>query len=110
MNSIIDNLEQNKNITDFLKKSPSYKTCMKELLLKKNNKNTCSKKCRYKTMYYIIEYEGEHIILSRPILYRQTHKECKLCDKSVSDYNCSFCYECALKDTPDYEIYHRSCM
>ena len=70
---------------------------------------TCSKTCRYKTRYGIIHDGNEFIILPAPILYRQTHKQCMNCNNSVSDYDLSLCYKCAVRGTVDYDFYHKRC-
>lgn len=98
----INNLNQSQRII--------FNNCMAELQFKnKMNNYTCSKTCRYKTRYSIIYDDNEFIILPAPILYRQTHKKCMNCNNSVSDYDLSLCYKCAVKGTSDYEIYHINC-
>lgn len=102
MYNTINNLNQSPRII--------FNNCMAELQFKHDiDKYTCSKTCRYKTRYGIIHDGNEFIILPAPILYRQTHKQCMNCNNSVSDYDLSLCYKCAVRGTVDYDFYHKRC-
>ena len=43
-------------------------------------------------------------------LVRSTHKICKDCSRSVSDYDHDYCYFCAPKGSCEYNFHHSRCL
>jgi hypothetical protein len=45
-----------------------------------------------------------------PVFVRQTHQTCISCNNSVSDYEHTRCYQCALPNTFEFYYHHQRCI
>jgi hypothetical protein len=68
----------------------------------------CGLNCMYRINILKSLYNGE--IFKTPILIRQTHKDCILCNNSTSEYNHDVCHECANEKFPiEFAYHHKRC-